>query len=149
MTSKRESIILADKALVESVLQIKTVKRHIQQYEELNRYALTQFPVVGVVGGLPVPQEHRQGRTGQADIIISQLQVDFYVYFQEADDEKMDTTVSSLVNYLWVALYSDPTRGNLCHYTRLTAEPNYEVWNPFVAFKITAFHEYQHSIEGI
>jgi hypothetical protein len=145
--SKREQIILADIAILEGMSQIKTVKRTLQSHSDLQEFAGTQLPVAAVVGKLPVPVNHKTGRDGQVDMIISNLAVELYVYFQE--NVSADKEISDLLDDLWAALYSDPTRGGLCMLTTLTANPNYESWPPYVAFQVSCEHKYQHSIGGI
>lgn len=145
--SKREQIILADVAIMQGVSSITTVKRTIQAYSDLQDFAQTQLPVAAVVGMLPVPKNHVTGRDGQVDYIISELKVDIFVYFQEANDQ--DEQVSLMLDDIWSALYSDPKRGILCMGTQLTAHADVEYWDPYVAFKISCIHQYQHNTQGV
>lgn len=145
--SKREQIIVADKALVETVPGLKSVLRVQQSKSDLDCFAQTQFPVAAVVGRLPVPQEKRQGRTPDTDQIISELKVDVFVYLQVNAD--VDTEISDLADGLFGALYLDQQRGKLCIETAVKINEKTNVWAPFAAFQITAVHKYVHGIGGI
>lgn len=145
--SKRERIILSDIELLENIPEITTVKRTIQTFEELKNFAITQFPVVAVVGGLPKPINKTNKRNGEVDQIISVLEVNLFVYFQENDD--MDSEISNLLEEIWVKLYENQSRNGLCLSTTLEPEPNQQFWSPFVAFNISIKHEYCHDTEGI
>ena len=145
--SKREQIILADIALVEMVTGIKTVKRTIPTLAVLDNFAVTQMPVAAVVGRLPVPKNHFAKRDGQVDFIVSNLKVDVYVFFQE--NESMDSELSSLLDDMWVAAYTDPKRGGLTMNTWLECNELPEWLSPYYAFQITINHQYQHLPGGI
>jgi hypothetical protein len=147
MTSKREQIILSDIALIEQAESIKTVKRTMQSYSDLQSFAGTQLPIAAVVGRLPVPQNKFSTRDGQVDQIISSLRVDVFIYFQE--NQNMDSVLSSILEELWIKLYQDPTRNDLCILTHLEVQENNEVWPPFVAFQLIINHQYKHTTEGI
>lgn len=147
--SKRERIILADISLIEELVPdtFKTVSRQLQSYSDLQEFAVTQLPVVAVVGRMPVPVNHKYTGSGQVDFHVSRLRVDFFCYIQ--DNVNPDVTVSNLLDDLWAKLYSNPTRNNLCMHTELTADEDLSYWKPYVAFLVSAFHTYQHTTEGI
>ena len=145
--SIRERIILADIALVKTIDSIKTVERRLPSYSDLQSFALTQLPVAAVVGRIPVPVNHISNRNGQVDQCNSELKVDIYVFIQE--NKNADVQVSSILDDFWRVLYTDPTRNELGTFLELIAEENIETWVPFVAFKITCKHIYNHSIGGI
>ena len=147
--SKREQIINAVVNTLEGIDCIKTVSRTLQSYSNLrDNYALTQLPIAAVIGRLPVPKNHISGRTGFVEYAISRLVVDIFIYFQE--NVNSDSVLSSILDDLWVALYSEPTRGGLCIRTELEMnEQSHQVWAPFVAFQVRAIHYYQHTIGGI
>ena len=145
--SIRERLILSDVGILEALEVITTVERKLPTYKDLKNFALTQMPVAAVVGGIPIPTNHICTRTGQVDKIISKLRVDIYVYQQEYSNT--DSRISFMLDDLWPALYNNPTRDNLCLITTLEAEEHVETWTPFVAFKISCFHDYNHSTEGI
>lgn len=145
--SKREQIILTDKALVETVGPLKSILRVMPQKSELDSFAQTQFPVAAVVGRLPIPLEKRSGRTPDMDQIISELKVDIFVYLQVNDN--VDSEISDLADSLFGALYKDQQRGNLCIETLVKINEKTNVWAPFAAFQITAIHKYVHGIGGI
>jgi len=151
MTSIREQLIVADKAIVDSVSFIKTVKRSMMKYEDLKKFASTQIPVGAVVGRLPKAEEyHRSGRhreiIGQ---ISSSLIVDVFVYFQNTTVEMMDTEVSEKANELFAALFADSSRNGLCLETTVDIKPDYLYWDPFVAFTVQISHLYIHTTGGI
>jgi hypothetical protein len=145
--SKREQIILADIAIVKAMAGIKTVKRTLQSYSDLQNFAGPQLPAVAVVGRLPVPENKFSSRSGQVDQCISRLRVDLYSYALANED--MDSLISSLMDDLWVELYKDPTRNNLVMNTYLEVNEEIEFWPPFIAFQISCIHQYKHSTEGI
>jgi len=145
--SKREAIILSDIALIESIPAIKTVARRLPSFSDLQSFASTQFPAVAVVGRIPVPVNHVQSRNGQVDLIVSELRVDAYVFIHE--NVNADAKISNILDDFWAVLYTNPTRNNLCMFTSLEATETTETWPPFVAFQLTCFHKYQHSIGGI
>lgn len=145
--SKRERIIVADKQLIETMSSIKTVERRLPSYSDLQSFASTQLPVAAIVGRIPKPTNHVSKRDGQVDQCVSILNVDVYVFLQE--NKNADTQISSLLDDFWSTLYSDPTRGGLAMFLELIAEENIETWSPFVAFKITCSHKYQHTTGGI
>jgi len=147
--SKREQIILADVALIEQVTSIKTVRRSMQMYSQLEDFTNQQFPVAAIVGRLPVPDNHIIRQTGHVDYCVSELRVDIYIYFVEADIEQMDTEISNMVDDLWAKLYTDPTRGGVCITTTVSMDENVGVLRPYAAFNLIVSHQYQHTIGGI
>jgi len=151
MTIKREQIILADYALVESVSFIKSVKRVMMLYEDLQKFAVTQLPVAAVVGRLPVAQKyHKSGRQREViGQIQSELVVDIFVYFQNTVVNEMDSEISTYADALFAALFTNPSRDELCLETLVEIEPEYSYWDPFVAFKVKVTHIYLHDTGGI
>lgn len=148
LNSLRERIILADKAILDGVEAIKTVKRTMQTYKDLQQFSERQMPVAAIVGDLPKPQNHVSFRDGQVDECLSELRNNIFVYFSAATDEQ-DALLSSIADDLWVALYADPLRGGLCYYTEIQINPNHEYWEPYVAFNMIVIHHYKHTTGGI
>lgn len=151
MTSIREQLILADKAILDDLSWIKKVDRALIDYNELKNYAITQLPVAAVVGRLPKPNQYKFSEREQAvvDQIQSSLIVDVFFYFQRGNWSDMDEKVSSYANDLFVALFADPGRGGLCLRTTVELVPDYSYWDPFVAFKLMITHQYLHTTGGI
>ena len=146
--SIREQIIVYVKDKVGELASIKTVSRVQQTYSQLQQFAVTQFPVVAVVGRLPVPVEKVASRTRvKIDLIISELSIDLFVYFQ--DKVNPDQTLSNLLDDLWSKLYADEEMGRLVISTLLTADEQAEYWEPFVAFRVTVKVKYKHTTGGI
>lgn len=145
--SIREKLILADVALLKDVCKFDTVIRTLQSYADLQEFAQTQFPAAALVGGLPIPKNHIGTRNGHVDYIVSDLKVDIHVYMLASENQ--DSEISKMLNYMWPVLYSDPTRGELCITTQLTATGDIEFWAPYVAFRLTCIHQYQHTPGGI
>lgn len=146
--SIRERIIVYVKGKVGEVSSIKTVSRVQQTYSQLQQFAVTQLPLVAVVGRLPVPVEKVSSRTRvKIDLIISELSIDLLIYFQ--DKVNPDTTLSNLLDDLWAKLYADEEMGGLVISTLLTADEQAEYWEPFVAFRITVKVKYKHTTGGI
>lgn len=146
-SSKRERIILADLAIVQSIQEIKTVQRTMPSYKDLSSFATTQLPVVAVVGRFPVPENKFSTRTGQVDQCISKLKVDIYCYLIANTDS--DSELSNIMDEFWRILYLNPTRDNLVINTVLEPKENNEYWAPYIAFQITCIHKYQHDPGGI
>lgn len=146
--SIREQILVHLKALVEGLSSIKTVTRTKQSYAGLEEFAITQLPLVAVVGRLPQPVEHINRRVpGGVDLIVSALPVEFYVY--STDNENPDTLISNLADDLWALLYADQTLGGLAISVLLKFSEDPQSWPPYIAFRITATIKYKHTIGGI
>lgn len=146
--SFRERIILADIAIVQSIPAITTTVRTIQSYSDLQEYAITQFPVVAIVGRLPVVNNKFSGRIkSQIDQCISRLKVDFYTYFM--NNENSDSQLSSLIDDMWVYLHQNPTRSNICLATEIELTEETAVFAPYGAFRLTCIHTYQHDTGGL
>lgn len=145
--SKRELLIKADIALVQSISEIVKVERRMLQHAELQEFAQTAFPVAAVVGRMPTPEEKISSRNTDVDQIISLLKVDIFTYVQTND--LSDASISSLADDLWRVLYTDQTREKLCIGTILEINEKVNVWNPFAAFQITAIHTYVHTTGGL
>lgn len=146
--SIREQLILSDIAIAESISAISVVVRTIQTYSDLQSFAITQFPVAAIVGRLPIPANKFSGRIKSSiDQVISNLRVDLYVYFM--NNENSDSMLSNLLDDMWVALHTNPTRNNLCLTTRLEMTEDIQIYAPYGAFRITCVHEYKHDTGGI
>ena len=147
--SLREQILVYHKVkLLQKIGSIKTIIRTIPSYAELQNFAVTQSPLVAMVGKLPVPREKMSSRTRETvDIIISDLKIENYVYIQTREDQ--DTVISNIVDDVWVKCYSDPSYGGLVHGTLLEVTEDVGQWDPFVAFKLTSIITYKHSTGGI
>lgn len=146
--SQREQIIVYNVDLIKTLPSIKTVIRTKQSYSQLQQFAVTQLPLVAVVGRLPKPVEKVSSRTRvKIDLIISELAIDFFVYFQETVSP--DERLSFLADDIWAKLYLDETMGDLVIGTLLTVDEEPEYWDPFVAFRVTATVKYKHTTGGI
>jgi hypothetical protein len=144
----REEVIHKIQTILESIDSIKTVVRRMPSYEDLQRFAVTQFPVVAMVCGLPVPNEKESARIPAAlDLVISELKIELYCYLMDAST--MDSSISEMLEKIWIALYADPTQGGLVLGTLLKPEAATEVWEPFGAFKIDVLTKYVHTTGGI
>ena len=146
--SMREQIIVYVSNKIGELSSIKTVSRVKQTYSDLQQFALPQLPIVAVVGRLPLPVEKVSSRTKvKIDLIISELSIDLYVYFQDrvTPDEKL----SNLLDDLWAKLYEDEGMGGLVISTFLSADEQPEYWEPFVAFRVTVKVKYRHTTGGI
>ena len=146
--SIREQILDYHVTQLKKLSSITTVKRVMQTYSTLGEFAVTQFPVAAVVGGLPVPNEKMSDRARHnVDVIISDLAIETYIYIQNNDDP--DQELSNIADDVWVKLYSFPTYNALAFGTILSFKPNPEYWAPFLAFNITSTVQYKHSTGGI
>ena len=146
--SMREQIIVYVSNKVKELSSIKTASRVKQTYSQLQQFAVTQLPLVAVVGRLPHPVEKVSSRTKVGiDLIISELPIDLYVYFQ--DKVTPDEKLSNLLDDLWAKLYADEEMGGLVISTFLTADEQAEYWEPFVAFRVIVKVKYKHTTGGI
>ena len=148
--SRREQILVAYKALLDELTSIKKVdRRQPTSPEDLSRIAGTQMPFIAMIGGVPQPQEHINSRMpGGVDVMISELQVKLFVYFM--DNATADTTLSDILDDVWVKTYSDQTLG-LRFVQKMLIDPNTDVavWDPYVAFSLVVSIFYKHSVGGI
>lgn len=149
--SKREQIICQVIGEIRTVPAIKTVVRGKKTHQDLQAFALPQFPVAAVVGKLPHPIEKKSGRVpGGVDLIKSSLAIDVYIYdMVDVIDDTTEEKLSSLADDLWRVLYADPLKGDLCLETLLKIEDDPEYWEPFLAFRIIANTVYLHTTGGI
>lgn len=145
--SLRERIILADKALVESITAVKATKRLLPERAELKKLPNTNFPLAAVVGRIPMPTDHKEDREGDRDQFISKLKVDVLVYFVQRLDS--DTQISNFLDDFWKVLYTDQRRGGLVLDTKLIPTEKTNTWKPYVAFRVTIEHNYLHTTGGI
>ena len=147
--SIREQILVYhEKYLIGKVKSINTVKRVMPSYSDLQQFAVTQFPLAAVVGGVPVPERKMSSRDGSGvDILISSLKIDNYIYLQQKEDP--DSTLSDIMDDVWVKCYSNVTYGGLVLSTELLPEQETAYWEPYVAFKITSEVKYSHTVGGI
>lgn len=149
--SKREQILSYLVAMVEGLPSIKTVKRvQPNKLDDIRSYSPQQMPLVSIIGGVPVPVEHRKSRgpgKGEVDIILSDISVEFFVYFM--DNETPDETLSDIMDDMWSALYSNQTLGGLALGLAITPRVRVAAWDPYVAFSLEATINYKHSTGGI
>lgn len=149
--SKRECIIRTVMDELESLSIIKTVVRGKKTHQDLQQFALPQFPVAAVVGGLPRPVEKKSSRVrGGVDLIKSTLAISVFVYDQvNVIDDDTEEKISSIADDVWRVLYADPLKNNLCLETLLTIEDDPEYWEPFLAIRIVVNSIYLHTTGGI
>jgi len=146
--SVREQILVWDEALLNSMGVIQSVARKMPDMATLKNFAITQFPIVAIVGRLPVPVEHVKGRKpGGVDLIKFRMKVDLFVYIQDA--KTPDTTISNLADDIWAKLYSDQTKGGLVTEVKVGLVEGTEYWDPFAAFQITDNSIYYRNTGGI
>lgn len=148
--SRREQILLAFKIILESMASIKKVeRRQPTSPADLKRVAGTQMPFLSMIGGVPQPKEHRSGRkSGSADIVISELSVNLYIYFM--DNDNADSTLSDILDDVWTGVWKNQTLGfKFVH--KISVSPNTEVavWDPYVAFSMVVKITYNHTTKGI
>ena len=145
----REKIVEYILDTLGSLQNITHVERRLPSYERLQEFAETQFPVVAVVAGLPVPVEKISPRGGKGviDLVISQMDVELFVYLM--DNENADASISDLLSSIWAALLTDESQGDLVLGTKLLPERASEYFQPYVAFKVTVSMKYVHNKGGI
>jgi len=149
VTTTREEVVEKILTTLNGLTEFKSVERRLPTRERLQEFAEPQFPVIAVVAGLPVPKEKLSSREkgGSIDKVISQLDVELFVYLM--DNDNADATISELLESLWVALLADEKQGNLVLGTTLVPERTMEFWEPYVAFKVTVVMSYLHTKGGI
>jgi hypothetical protein len=147
--SLREQILVYHKKyILEKISSISYVIRTMPDYSALQQFAVTQFPLVAMVGRLPVPREKMSSRDRSVvDIIISELSIDNFVYLQTREDQ--DTVISNVVDDFWAKCYSVPDYGGLALGTTLDVSEEVVQYDPFVAFKLTSRITYKHTTGGI
>lgn len=148
--SRREQVLLAVISLLEDISSISSVKRvQPNSVDDIRRYSSSQMPLAVVIGGIPQPKEHRSGRgRGQVDLFISTMKVEVFVYFM--DNTNPDSTISSLLDDLWAALYTDQTLGlQFCNGLVVDPKVTTAAWTPYGAFSVNIMVEYFHTIGGI
>lgn len=146
--SKREQILLKVMELLASLSTVNTVVRVKQSYSDLQQFAVTQLPVLAVVGGLPIPVEKLSARRpGNVDTIVSKLLV--YVYVYGMANEAVDSVISDIADDVWAKLYSNQTMDGLCLGMTLKVEEEPQYWHPFYAFQVVCELHYHHDTGGI
>ena len=145
--SKREQIIEYVVGELEGIDGF-TVTRQLPRYADLQQVAATQFPLIAVASGFPVPVEHKQSRApGGADVFLSALRMDLFVF--EQINEDCDTKLSELADDVWAKVWGDQTKGALVH--SMSAEfgevPTY--LRPYISFRLTLTVVYKHTTGGI
>lgn len=147
--SKREDIVTSLLATLEATDGFNHVERRLPTYEQLRQFAVTQFPVICVVAGLPVPDEKLSSRAkgSPIDKVISNLDIELFVYV--LDNEDADATISDKLEKIWVSLLADESQGGLVLGTTLNPERDVEFWHPYAAFKVTVSVRYVHTKGGI
>jgi len=144
--SKRERILQNLIAGLGSLSWVRTVVREQPgEPADLDRYAQTQFPVVAVLGRLPVPKKERQAGRGKE--FVSQLDVLLVVYALEV--QAPDVEVSSMADDIWAAIFADRHRGGLAMDTTVLPELEKGIYSPYVAFSLVACVTYVHDDKGI
>jgi hypothetical protein len=147
--SKREQLLVKVVADIGAIASINTVKR-IQPngLSDLNSYAATQLPLAVVLGNLPTPNLKLSQRERNADVAISDLAVDIFVYAM--DNVNPDTTISTLADDVWVKLLEDITYGFGWVITaKVLPEPGTGIWPPYCGFNMRAIITYKHGKGGI
>lgn len=148
--SRREQILVALKALLETLPSIKKVsRRQPTSPEDLRRIAGTQMPYIAMIGGVPQPKEHMSGRhAGGVDAVISDLSVNLFCYFM--DNTTADSTLSDIMDDVWAMVYTDQTLGfKFVTSTTLMPQAQVAVWEPYVAFSMITKITYHHTTGGI
>jgi hypothetical protein len=147
--SKREQLLIKVKETLEDISSISYVDRKpLQGISELQSYPNTQIPLSVVLGNMPVPDEKYSNRSRKLDVVRSTLDINIITYIM--DNETPDSTISSIADDIWAALYADVTQGfDWVLNTRLIPEVETAVWTPYAAFSIVAQIEYLHDKTGI
>lgn len=150
--SKRELIITNIETALKALTGIKTVKREHPSVKELQSFAATQFPFVGIIGSLPKPvteNHHGGGVPGRIKAIKSELYV--RLYFVASVNGDYDKKISYYADMLWAKIYEDQTRGgyNWVLSTTVDPETSIAIEPPYIAFYMDVKVVYIHDTSGI
>jgi hypothetical protein len=133
---------------MEDVDAIAHVARKKLGFSELSSIPQTQLPYICIQAGLPDGSLKKSDRVaGNIDRIISELKIEIIVYGQ--DNVTPDSTISSLADDIWAALYSDPQQSGLCISTEVKTEIETGIFDPYFVFSIECIVQYIHSTGGI
>jgi hypothetical protein len=108
--SIREIILGRTVEKLDTIPEIKTIRRYpIISPKELEEIAHTQFPLITVIGGLPLPESGNPIQLG-AESHESSLRsnLDIYLSVFGFNRETPDTEISSLFDKIYRVLYCDP-----------------------------------------
>lgn len=150
--SKREQIIEKIVSNIEAIEDVRTVKREHPSFDDLKQFAPTQFPVVGVLGGLPKPDQDKHygtnsiGRVGHVKSVLN-VELQFVHYAQTDFDKK----ISYYLDELWAAIHADLTLGGKKWILGITVDPDIQtgIEPPYIAFFMDVSIRYFHDISGI
>jgi hypothetical protein len=147
--SRRELLLAKIKTTLDSVSSLSYVERKpLKGLSDLNAYPTTQMPLAIVLGSMPVSEEKFSEREIKLDRVRSILKATIIVYAM--DNQTPDSTVSTLADDIWAAIYNDITLG-FSWVSGLTIIPdaNVAVYDPYVAFSIDVDISYFHGKGGI
>lgn len=153
--SQRELIIKAVESKLNELQWPTAVKRGRANFDTIKTLAVTQFPFISITGSLPVPQmspgtvASNRGSHARYLVFISSLRIEIVVYDYIYDNTQYDILVSTRADDVWAKLYEDPSFGNKCLSCMIEPEPMVGVWDPYLAFKLTAVVTYSHTTGGI
>lgn len=147
--SLREQIIADLAAVISAVPVISLVERRHPSFEEAGRFAVTQLPYVGIVGGLPRPMDdpHYKRGTGKPGPVRSKLSTDLFFFGHEPMNP--DSRISYYLDELWRAVHADTTRSGLALSTYADPEPRAGIYHPYIAFFLTVTCIYIHDTTTI
>lgn len=150
--SKREQIITKLVENLKALPDIRTVERNHPSFEELKQFAPTQFPVIGVLGGLPSPlleANHRGGRVGPIGPIRSDMIVQ--LQFVACVNQDYDKWISYYLDEIWAAVYGDPKLGGKNWVDKITIEPDIQTGfdPPYIVFFCDVTVTYIHDTTGV
>lgn len=144
--SKREGVLRHMEHALRGLSWVRTLAREQPGApSDLEKYGQTQFPVVALLGKLPVPRKERSAGRGKE--FVSTLDALLVVYALES--QTPDELVSSMADDLWAALFADRSCGGLA--MDLTVLPEFEkaAYPPYLAFSLIARVTYAHDHTGI
>lgn len=147
--SRREQILVAVVSALDGISAINHVQRHQPEDPTFKDFTEQQMPVIAVIGGVTQPKYQKSGRgKGQVDLIISDLPLELFIYYHNNVDP--DTQLSSLLDDIWAALFTDITLG-LSFVQDLVIYPKKSVLrqSPYHAFALDCSIEYNHTKGGI
>ena len=146
--SIREQIIQNVISTLKNVPDIAHIVRKKLGFNDLSSVPQTQMPYVSVIAGLPSGILKKDTmRAGNIGSIISTLDIEIVVYGM--DNSTPDETISSLLDDIWIELYKDPQRDNLCISTEIKMDLETGIFDPYYVFSLNCTVEYIHTTGGI
>lgn len=133
MPTYREAILEQTVKRIKTIPEIKTVRRYpVLNPKELEEIAHTQFPVVTIIGGLPIPETNNAIQLGAESYESSmRSNLDIFISIFGYNKNTPDSEISDLFNKIYKILYCDPEYKGFDH---TSYETNADVYENEIVF---------------